>query len=238
MHSINFKLNIQLWLHIELGCRCVIMFWCHITDTLCVWSGECICCEGVFIFSTLKCVFRIPVQIPLSQHFILCRESWSTMQGKLFSWRMLLKALLLACVISPFTCCFEFYLNWDEKIRKRGVLADKFFFFPHSNLRHAKRLDVVFYTSVLVSASWDLTCFERERERDYSISPRICMRRAENINRPSDDLHIGSLLIWWSVVNLFAFEVNWCSTWIKCFSCVLVFKDAIRRKGPKLKLTS
>lgn len=79
---------------------------------------------------------------------------------------MLLEAPLLACVILPFTCCFEFYLNWDEKIRRRyikgrHILPPSFFWFFCSLLPHSCRsLDTAFYTSVFVCAFWDSTCLE------------------------------------------------------------------------------
>lgn len=43
---------------------------------------------------------------------------------------------------------------------------------PYSNFRHALRLDILFYTSALVSACWDLTCFESVREKVYRIPPK------------------------------------------------------------------
>lgn len=87
-----------------------------------------------------------------------------------------------------------FELGWkDQEKVHAGRHIWSFFFsslLPHSNLRHAKRLDIVFYTFILVPAFWEWTCFEREWERVYTISPRISMQRAENINRTTDALHI------------------------------------------------
>lgn len=56
----------------------------------------------------------------------------------------LLEAALLACVISPFTCCFEFYLNWDEKEKVfsgRLVLTRRLFF----SLRRRRRRFILLY---------------------------------------------------------------------------------------------
>ena len=39
-----------------------------------VLSGKRVRGEAVERFTTLKCVSRIPVQIPLSKHFSFCRE--------------------------------------------------------------------------------------------------------------------------------------------------------------------
>lgn len=105
---------------------------------------------------------------------------------------MLLEAALLACVILPFTCCFEFIWIWIKRSGKMCLLADIYLnprFFPLrscSNFWHAKWLDVLFHSCTFLCAFWDLTCSGRERV--CSISPRICMQRAENINRPSDTI--------------------------------------------------
>lgn len=106
-------------------------------------------------------VFIIPSEQTL-QSFNVCRESCSTLQYELFQKSMLLEAQLLACVILPFTCCFEFFSDFRmKKQRKRCLLAD------------VLELQLVFFLCCILisdkqcfplSACWDLTCFERERE--------------------------------------------------------------------------
>lgn len=59
--------------------------------------------EAVASFLDIKEPFQSPCSIPTEQALQL---------GSGGAWRCaLLEAALLACVISPFTCCFEFYLN-------------------------------------------------------------------------------------------------------------------------------
>lgn len=125
-----------------------------------------------------------------------------------------------------------FELRWKDLQKVcafRHIGTASFFpFLPRSNFTHALRLDTVFYSLLLVSACWDLTCFERGRGKYCTgFSPRICMQRAENINRPRDASHVGSLLMQSAPVRRFEFMENVCTAeendmrkWKKC--CVIV----------------
>lgn len=92
--------------------------------------------EAVASFLDIKEPFQSSCSIPTKQTLQL---------GSGGAWRCaLLEAALLACVISPFTCCFEFYLNWDEKAKVfsgRLVLTRRLFF---SSQRRRRRFILLY----------------------------------------------------------------------------------------------
>lgn len=139
------------------------------------------CCE---IFN-IKVCFQNSCSIPTEQTLSVCAErAVAPCAANSFNgaccWRH--RCLLVWYYHLPAVLNFI----WIEMKRSgKGVhwqtyLNPSFFPPPHSNFRHAKWLDIVFYTSTLPCALWDL---HWKRERGSRISPRIRMQRAEDINQ-------------------------------------------------------
>lgn len=185
----SFTLKIHLRLQIELGWQCVFVLWCettHVctTDVLITMTDTeygnfyiCIVLKmyalGVVdsFFLPSSEFFWIPVQIPLSKHFSLCRDLLHLAQQTLLIEHVAGGTVACLCDISIYLLFWILFLNWDEKIRKKmqyALVDISTFRFFLSNFRGTKWLDIMFYTSgcllgfqQLKEKRWESTAFPR-----------------------------------------------------------------------------
>lgn len=135
----------------------------------CVLSGKTRAPRGCCKIFNIKVRFQTSCSIPTEQTLQFeQRELQHLVQHTLLTEHVAGGIVACLCDISIYPLFWIlFELRWKDQEKvftSRHTLTPVFFLLPHSNFRHAKWLDVVFYSLALPCALWDLTCFGKQRE--------------------------------------------------------------------------